>query len=278
MTSISEVFQKSGSYPMAEISQFTQPDASPAYFVDFLDFLDKQEPIRTLRAEAAKRMQIGGGQRILDVGCGVGGATFLIGDLTEPSGLAAGVDVSSALIDVAKQRAGARPGIEFRIGDACAIPYPDRYFDGARSERVFLYVPDRVGAIQDMKRVVKSGGRVCLIDTDFDSIAIYSTNRALTRKMTSIIAESIPNPNSARELPALATHTGLKDIRVESFAIRTPHDFLERSMSDVLWRAAESGFATTREEVSEWLGEQAALHASGDFYQAWLFVMVTGTV
>ena len=49
---------------MAEISQFTQPDASPAYFVDFLDFLDKQEPIRTLRAEAVKRIQIAGGQRI----------------------------------------------------------------------------------------------------------------------------------------------------------------------------------------------------------------------
>jgi ubiquinone/menaquinone biosynthesis C-methylase UbiE len=175
------------------------------HFVDFLDFLDKQEPIRTLRAEAVTRMQIAGRQRMLDVGCGVGGATFLIGDLTDPSGLAAGVDVSSALIDVAKQRAGARPGIEFRIGDACAIPYPDNYFEGARSERVFLFLPDRVAAIQEMKGVVKSGGRVCLIDTDFDSIAIYSTNRALTRKMTSIIAESIQNPNSARELPALAT-------------------------------------------------------------------------
>src|ERR1700722_3413446 len=49
MTSITDVYHKSGSYPMAEISQFTQPDASPAYFVDFLD---NQEPIRTLRAEA----------------------------------------------------------------------------------------------------------------------------------------------------------------------------------------------------------------------------------
>jgi SAM-dependent methyltransferase len=215
---------------MAEISQFAQPDVSPAYFVDFLDFLDKQEPIRNLRAEAAKRMQIVAGQ------------------------------------------------IQFRIGDACAIPYPDSYFDAARSERVFLYLPDRVGAIQEMERVVKPGGRLCLIDTDFDSIAIYSTNPAQTRKMTSIVAASIPNPNSARELPALAMHTGLTDLRVESFAIRTPHDFLERSMSGAWWKAAESGIATTREEASGWLGEQAAHQASGNFFQAWLFVMLTGTV
>jgi ubiquinone/menaquinone biosynthesis C-methylase UbiE len=263
---------------MAEISQFAQPDASPAYFVDFLDFLDKQEPIRNLRAEAAKRMQIVAGQKVLDLGCGVGGATFLTGELTGSTGVSAGVDVSTALIDVAKQRAGARPGIEFRTGDACAIPYPDRYFDAARSERVFLYLPDRVGAIQEMKRVVKPGGRVCLIDTDIDSVAIYSTNPARTRKMTSIVAASIPNPNSARELPALAMHTGLKDLQVESFAIRTPHEFLARSMSGALWKAAESGIATTQEEVTGWLGEQAAHQANGNFFHAWLFVMLTGTV
>jgi hypothetical protein len=90
-----------------------------------------------------------------------------------------------------------------------------------------------------------------------------------------------PTPTStlrARAASESATQAGLKNIQVESFAVRSPHDFLERSMSGALWRAVESGVATTREEVSEWLGEQAALHASGDFYQAWLFVMVTGTV
>jgi ubiquinone/menaquinone biosynthesis C-methylase UbiE len=263
---------------MAEISQFTQPDTSPSYFIDFLDFLDQQENIRTLRAEGAKRMQIAAGQKVLDLGCGIGGATFLVADLTGPQGLAAGVDVSSALIDVAKQRAGARPGIEFRIGDACAIPYPDGCFDAARSERVFLYLPDRIGAIQEMKRVVKPGGRVCLIDTDIDSTAIYSANPILTRKMTSIVAASMPNPNSARELPALARKAGLEDIQVDTFSITSPHGFLVRSMSDSLLKAADQGVARTKEEVAEWLGEQAALQARGDFFQAWLFVMVTGTV
>lgn len=262
---------------MAELNKFTQPNDSPAYFIDFLNFLDNQEEINNLRATAAKRMQVAAGDKVLDLGCGIGGATFLIADITGPDGFVAGVDLSSALIDFARQRAQGRPGIEFRVGDAGAIAYPDGYFDSARSERVFLYLPDRVGAIREMRRVVKPGGRVCLIDTDIDSTAIYSKNPLLTRKMTSLVAASMPNPNSARELPALSKQAGLKDIRIETFAITSPHEFLVRVMTDSLSYAAESGL-TTRAEVAEWLGEQAALDASGDFFQAWLFVLVTGTV
>lgn len=113
-------------------------------------------------------------------------ATFPIADLTGPTRLAAGVDISSVLIAVAQHRAANRPGLEFRIGEACAIPYRNGFFDVARSERVFLYLPDRLAAIREMKRVVKPGGLVCLIDTDVDSTAIYSTKPALTRDVPGV--------------------------------------------------------------------------------------------
>ncbi len=262
---------------MAEIGNFTQPDTAPAYFIDFLDFLDNYPAIENFRAEAAKRLSLAAGNKVLDLGCGIGGATFPLADITGPSGLAAGVDISSALIDVATGRATHRSGLEFRVGDAYAIPYPDGFFDVARTERVFLYLPDRLAAIQEMKRVVKPGGRVCLIDTDIDSTAIYSTNAALTRKMTSIVAASMPNPNSARELPALARQADLKDIRIENFAISTPHEFFLRVMAGSLSKAVQDGLVP-RSEVDDWLGAQASLHASGDFFQIWFLVVVGGTV
>src|SRR5260370_41298203 len=61
---------------MAEIGKFTQPDASPTYFIDFLDFLDKREAIQNLRTETAKRLRLAPGHKVLDMGCGIGGATF----------------------------------------------------------------------------------------------------------------------------------------------------------------------------------------------------------
>ena len=261
----------------AEVGKFTQPDIAPAYFIDFLDFLDRQEDVMNLRAEVFKRMSLAPGDKVLDLGCGIGGATFLLADILGPTGLAAGVDVSSALIEVASRRAMKRDGLEFRIGDACAVPYPDRFFDAARCERVFLYVPDRVAAIREMMRVVKPGGRVHIVDTDIDATAIYSAKPALTRKMTSIVAASVPNPNSARELPALAKRAGLRDIKTETFSRTTPYEFLTRAVTGALAKAAEDGIVS-RAEVDEWLREQAALQASGDFFQAWLFVLVSGAV
>jgi len=270
-----------GTFPnkthMSEIGNFTQPDRSPAYFIDFLDFLDNHADIKDFRSESSKRMNLTPGAKVLDLGCGVGGATFPIADVTGPTGLTVGVDISSALLEVATRRAGNRPAVEFRVGDACAIPYPDGFFDLARTERVFLYLPDRLAAIQEMKRVVKPGGRIHLIDTDVDCTAIYSTKPALTRKMTSIVAASMPNPNSARELPALARQAGLKELRTEVFSLSTPYEFLARVMAGALSKAVEDG-VVPRTEVDEWLEEQGSLHARGDFFQMWLFVLVSGTV
>jgi hypothetical protein len=138
-------------------------------------------------------------------------------------------------------------------------------------------LPDRLAAIHELRRVVKTGGRISLMDTDLDATAVYSRKPALTRKMTSIVASTMPNPNSARELPALAKQAGLKDIRTETFAITTPHEFFLKVMAGSLAKAVEAG-SVARAEVDEWLDEQASLEASGDFFQAWYLVLVTGTV
>jgi len=262
---------------MSKIGNFTQPDHSPAYFIEFLEFLDNHADVMNFRREAAKRLNLVAGSKVLDVGCGIGGATFPLAEITGPKGLAAGVDISSAMIEVASGRCGEREGMEFRVGQACTIPYADDFFDVARCERVFLYLPDRIAAIHEMKRVVKPGGSVCLIDTELDCTAVYSNKPALTRKMTSLVAATMPNPNSARELPALARKAGLKNVKAETFAISSPHEFFVRVMAGSLLKAAEDGIVA-RAEVDEWLDEQAMLHASGDFFQMWFFVMVNGTV
>jgi len=87
----------------------------------------------------------------------------------------------------------------------------------------------------------------------------------------------MPNPNSARELPALAREAGLRDIKIDTFAISTPHEFFLRAMAGSLSKAAEDGIVAGS-EVEKFLAEQVSLHASGDFFQAWLFVLVRVTV
>jgi len=106
---------------------------------------------------------------------------------------------------------------------------------------------------------------------------VYSKKLALTRKMTSIVAATMPNANSARDLPGLARQAGLKDVKAETFAISTPHEFFLKVMAGSLAGVVEKGIVPAA-EVGEWLEEQAGLEAQGDFFQAWLFVLVSGTV
>src|SRR2546425_11554726 len=91
---------------------------------------------------------------------------------------------------------------------------------------------------------------VGVIDTELDCTAVYSKKPALTRKMTSLVAATMPNPNSARELPALARRAGLKNVKTETFAIATPHEFFVRVMAGSLMKAAEDGIVG-RAEVDE---------------------------
>ena len=85
---------------MTVIRDFTQPDTAPDYFIDFRKFLDSSENIKNLRVEYDKRMNLTPGQKIVDLGCGIGGATFPIAEVVGSTGLVAGLDVSSPLVEV----------------------------------------------------------------------------------------------------------------------------------------------------------------------------------
>jgi len=100
----------------------------------------------------------GRAERILDVGCGTG---HLAAAIVSASGAAAvhGVDLSPAYIEHARAR-HADPRLAFRVGDACALDYPDDTFDRVLSLLVLHFVPRPEQAIAEMRRVAKPGGVV----------------------------------------------------------------------------------------------------------------------
>src|ERR1043165_3404940 len=96
--------------------------------------------------------------RILDVGCGTGSLSFNLA--RNPSiGNVCGVDFSPIYIEHAKRRNNdAR--IDFQIGDACALPFPDAAFDRSLSMLVLQFIPQPELAAREMRRVTCPGGTV----------------------------------------------------------------------------------------------------------------------
>lgn len=96
------------------------------------------------------------GTRLLDVGCGSGGALVLArfrgADVT-------GLDVAPDLLEVAAERL---PDAELRCGDMEHLPYPDDAFDAVTHANSVIYAEDPARAIREARRVLTPNGRLAM--------------------------------------------------------------------------------------------------------------------
>ncbi|MGH3165670.1 MAG: methyltransferase domain-containing protein, partial [Trebonia sp.] len=154
---------------------FTKVDAIPAgtvaALVEVLDQTAALPPIQRIRQLARAAMDIRDGARLLDAGCGLGEEARELARLAGAKGAVTGIDLSKVLIAEAEQRDNGT-GVRYAVGDITALDFPDATFDAVRSERVIQHVPDPDAAIAELVRVTVPGGRVCVIDTDWDSFLV----------------------------------------------------------------------------------------------------------
>ena len=129
----------------------------------------------TLRLRSWERahLGLGPGDRLIDVGCGLGEAALRLAEDLGDGGEVVGIDASESMLRVARSNAAAAPcRVRFTVGDAGSIDEPDGSFDAARCERTLQWLADPPAAVAEMVRVVRPGGRVSLIDTDWSTFAI----------------------------------------------------------------------------------------------------------
>ena len=112
------------------------------------------EPVALLPAEVT-------GQRILDQGCGQGGACR---HLAERGARMVGIDLSSEMLAHARRlEAGQRLGIEYLWGDAASTEWWDgASFDGVLSNMALMDIDDLNGALGVAARVLRTGGWLSL--------------------------------------------------------------------------------------------------------------------
>jgi arsenite methyltransferase len=120
------------------------------------------------RDATLQRLNLRPGERVIDIGCGPG---FLCKSMTGaigPTCRVVGIDISRDLIDFAIKDLSVE-AIEYRAGNAMALPFDAGQFDVAVSTQVLEYVVDADVALREIARVLRPGGRAFIVDTDFDS-------------------------------------------------------------------------------------------------------------
>ncbi len=127
--------------------------------------------LRTLRALGLRP-----GQRVLDLGAGPGFLTRDIAASVGETGLVRGLDASEAMLERARARCRKLPWARFDHGDVTALPYEDASFDAAVCVQVYAYVPAVRAALAQLFRVVAPGGRVVIVDTDYASWVLHTSD------------------------------------------------------------------------------------------------------
>ena len=100
---------------------------------------------------------------ILDIGCGTGEFERLV-LCEQPEQRMVGVDISGKMLELAQQKCQAYPNVTFCIASASRLPFPDRNFDVVVSASALHYFDEPDVSLAEMRRVVKPGGSVVILD------------------------------------------------------------------------------------------------------------------
>ena len=171
---------------------------------------------RRLRSWERDQLRLTHGERLLDVGCGSGEAALALAEDLGASGRLVGIDASAQMLRVARANVGAATcDVRFTVGDAASLDEPDDSFDAARSERTLQWLPDPAAAVGEMVRVLRPGGRLSLIDTDWSTFSIDVGDEALAALVRDAMRDERNRPsNVGRRLQDLVVQAGCRPLAV----------------------------------------------------------------
>ncbi len=120
---------------------------------------------REATLEMAEFADIRAGERVLDVGSGIGGPSRLLA--TEHGCHVSGIDLTPEYCSAATalaEKTGLSDRVDYRQGSALELPFEDASFDVAWTQHVSMNIEDKSRMYSEMARVVRPGGRIALYD------------------------------------------------------------------------------------------------------------------
>jgi arsenite methyltransferase len=224
------------------------------------------------REELRRSLRASAGESILDLGSGPGFLACELAQEVGASGRIVGVDISSDMNSIASKRvaaAGLGDRVEILGGDATALAFADATFDAAVSMQVIEYLAEPDAALHQLARVMRLGGRLVIIDTDWDSLVWAATDRRRAARIAAAWNEHLPHPYLPRSLAPRLRAAGfeVREIRIVPL-LNTAYDATTFSynIAPLIAAFVPGRGGVSEDEATEWLNDLAELQHQGRYF------------
>lgn len=110
-----------------------------------------------------QQLKLTGAETVLDIGCGTGALEHSLVS-RHPNLKITGVDLSEKMLSVARRKLQACPNVDFVAANASGLPFPNESFDRVICASAFHYFDEPQTPVLEMRRVLKPGGKLILLD------------------------------------------------------------------------------------------------------------------
>ncbi|HPG06174.1 MAG TPA: methyltransferase domain-containing protein [Saprospiraceae bacterium] len=122
------------------------------------------------------KMRLEKGQKVLDVGSGLGMFSRMMADAVGPSGMVVGIEKSEEQLTQASQWSSGIDHLQFRQGDAYSLPLERKevgFYDVTHTRFLLEHVRTPLQVVRELFRATKPGGRILLLDDDHLRFTLY---------------------------------------------------------------------------------------------------------
>lgn len=222
-----------------------------------------------LRMRLLKALALNAGEAAVDVGCGTGLLAYEMGLEVGSEGQVVGIDNSPDMLARAAERCVGLGQVQLLEGDVTNLPLGDQSCDAATSVQVLLFIEDVPGAIAEIRRVLRPGGRIAVSETDWRSVVLNSSDQATTRRVFEAWDDAVASPNLPARLGPILRDCGFTAVRTEAIPIldtsRSSGNFSVNSLDGLARIAQERGAISEDEEVA-WLADLQRQGRDGNYF------------
>jgi len=167
--------------------------------------------LRNGQAKVISLLNLKENSNFLDIGCGTGWAMHLAAESVGGVGTFYGVDLSSKMIEKAKENFSGKENFRFIQSDSSSIPLEDNFFDAIICTNSFHHYLHPEKVMTEIHRLLKSAGRIYILDPTADTWV----SRAFD-KMSRLMDRAHVKMYSTEEFAKMFSDVGLKYVDTET--------------------------------------------------------------